>query len=295
MLGCLPVQRSRGGRMPRMTSIVLSITLLVAAMTATGEAVQYQYDALGRLASACFADQTKLVTYTYDAAGNRKELTTATASCGTTAFVIDTPVPVRAGTALAFKVRRLGATSGTNAVSYATANGTAVAGTHYTSASNSLTFNAGDFDKTITVSTTAGSVASGSANLLVNLSAPTNGATVQTSQATGTLHPNALPAATNDTVWDTYYVFQVVPVYPLPNDGDPDGDALTITSASCVTTSGCSVSVVSGQYLNVSSTIAMYQVVVQYWISDGQGGTATATAAVGQFFDESPGCGEFQC
>lgn len=286
--------------MLRIARIALSVTLLGATMSAAGEAVQYQYDALGRLASACFADQTKLVTYTYDAAGNRKQLATATTSCGTTAFVIDTPVPVRAGTALAFKVRRLGATAGTNAVSYATANGTAIAGTHYTTASNALTFNAGDFEKTITVSTTAGSVPSGSASLFVNLSAPTNGATVQTAQATGTLHPNAPPSATNDVAGDIYYIYQQVPVYVLPNDGDPDGDALTVTSASCESGSGCFVYVVNGQYLQVTSTSApgpgiYYDVVVRYWISDGQGGTANATATVGQFLDESPGCGEFQC
>lgn len=267
--------------------------LLGAALSAAGDAVQYQYDALGRLASACFANQNRLVTYTYDAAGNRKQLTTTTVSCGVPGFVIDNAAQVRAGTPLTFKVRRLGPINATNAVNYATANGTAIAGTHYTASSGSLTFIAGDFEKSFAVNTTVGSVPSGGVSLFANLSNPTNGAVIQTAQASGTINANAAPVAVNDEVWGTYTVFETVPVYVLTNDVDADGDLLTITNAVCES-AGCAVSVVNGQYLMVTGTTPIYKV-VRYWISDGQGGTANATVMVAEFFEEDPDCGEFWC
>ncbi|HEU0225847.1 MAG TPA: Calx-beta domain-containing protein [Steroidobacteraceae bacterium] len=273
--------------------LLIAACLLGVTFAAVGDAVQYTYDALGRLASACYPNQSKLVTYTYDAAGNRKQLTTTAVSCGGPAFVIDNAVPVRAGTPLTVKVRRLGPINATNAVNYATANGTAIAGTHYTATSGTLTFVSGDFEKSFTVNTTVGSVPTGGVSLFANLSSPTGGATIQTAQATGTINPNAAPVANNDEHWGTYTVFQTATVYVLPNDVDPDGDPLTITNAVCES-SGCLVSVVSGQYLEVTGTTPIFKI-VRYWISDGQGGTANATVQVAEFFEEDPNCGEFWC
>lgn len=269
------------------------VALIPTGPVALGETVEYQYDELARLASVCYPDQNRLVTYTLDAAGNRNVVTTTSVACSVPRFLIDNAVPVRAGTPLVFIVRRLGPSGTTHGVSYATANGTALAGTHYTATSGSLSFNSGETEKVVTVNTTSGSIPSGSRTMVVNLSNPTGGATIETAQGTGTINANASPVAVNDVVNGTYTVFETVPVYVLTNDSDADNDALTITNASCEST-GCIVSVVGGQYLNVTGTTPIFKV-VRYWISDGHGGTATATATVSEFFDEDPGCGEFWC
>lgn len=45
------------------------------------ETVVYEYDALGRLASACFIEASRRVVYVYDATGNRSAVETTSASC----------------------------------------------------------------------------------------------------------------------------------------------------------------------------------------------------------------------
>ena len=73
-----------------------------------------------------------------------------------------------AGTFL-FTVTRSGATGGTTTVDYATANGTALAGSDYTAQSGSLSFAPGETSKTISVSINDDSVAEGSEAFTVGL------------------------------------------------------------------------------------------------------------------------------
>lgn len=94
-----------------------------------------------------------------------------------------------AGTAT-FTVTKTGSTALSHAVNYATANGTAVAGSDYTAASGTLTFASAETSKTFTVSITDDTVFESSETFTATLSAPTNGATLGTASATGTITEN---------------------------------------------------------------------------------------------------------
>jgi len=71
-------------------------------------------------------------------------------------------------------------------VHYATANGTATAGSDYTATSGTLTFNPGEMTKTISVSINPDSTSEPNETLFMNLSAATN-AVIQDIQGTGTI------------------------------------------------------------------------------------------------------------
>jgi hypothetical protein len=80
---------------------------------------------------------------------------------------------------VALKVTRLGGSSGAVSVAYATANGTAVAGTNFTSATGTLNWASGDTAaKTITVTISNATPFTGNKTFSVALSAPTGGATI---------------------------------------------------------------------------------------------------------------------
>ena len=193
-----------------------------------------------------------------------------------------------AGSALSFTVTKSGSTALSHGVNYATANGTGVAGAQYTAASGTLTFTSGQTSQTISVNTTAGGVTSGSKSMVVNLSAATGGATIADSQGSGTINApatNIPPVAVNDTVSGVFTQFDSVDVYVLSNDTDSDGDPLTVTAASCAST-GCFVSN-AGSHITVTGTTIGTKT-VNYTISDGKGGTASATATVNKFYDS--GC-----
>jgi hypothetical protein len=71
-------------------------------------------------------------------------------------------------------------------VAYATANGTATAGSDYTATSGTVTFNPGDTTKSIAVEVLGDNVDETAETYVVNLSSPTN-ATISTAQGTGTI------------------------------------------------------------------------------------------------------------
>jgi hypothetical protein len=71
-------------------------------------------------------------------------------------------------------------------VSFATADGTATAGSDYVATSGTLTFNPGVTTQTITVNVVGDTTVEPNETFLVNLSAPSN-ATIATGQGTGTI------------------------------------------------------------------------------------------------------------
>jgi hypothetical protein len=74
-----------------------------------------------------------------------------------------------------------------HAVNYATAAGTAIAGTDYTTTSGTLSFAATDTSKTFTVATMINPAATTAREFTSTLSGATNGATIGTASATGTI------------------------------------------------------------------------------------------------------------
>ncbi|NQV69649.1 MAG: DUF4347 domain-containing protein [Pseudohongiella sp.] len=92
---------------------------------------------------------------------------------------------------LTFTVTRSGSTGGTTTVDYATANGTALAGSDYTAKSGSLTFAPGETSKTISVSITADTVSEDSEAFTVGLSniadASSSSESITDNSGTGTI------------------------------------------------------------------------------------------------------------
>jgi hypothetical protein len=85
-----------------------------------------------------------------------------------------------------FTVTRTGG-SGAFAVNYATANGTASAGSDYVATSGALTFGSGVNTQTISVTINGDTTSEPNETLFINLSGATNGTTIARSQATGTI------------------------------------------------------------------------------------------------------------
>ncbi|MEZ5892443.1 MAG: Calx-beta domain-containing protein [Parvularculaceae bacterium] len=92
------------------------------------------------------------------------------------------------GLGITFTITKSGATALSHQVSYATANGAAIAGSDYTAKSGTLTFNSSDTTKTVTVSTTEDSSVESNETFYLNLSSATNGATISDSQGVGTIN-----------------------------------------------------------------------------------------------------------
>ena len=116
--------------------------------------------------------------------------------------------------------------SGSASVNYATANGSATAGTDYTAASGSLSFDAMNLTRTVTVDVTGETAAEPNETFFVNLSGST-GATIFDGQGVGTIVDDDLM---------TYRIHQVqgAGAYssfdPTPSDSNP-GQLVRITDA----------------------------------------------------------------
>ncbi len=121
---------------------------------------------------------------------------------GTIANTDSAPVPSVAdvsaneGSNLVFTVTLNRASSTSTSVNYATANGTALSGTNYTAASGTLTFNAGETSKTVSVTSLTDSLHT--SDLSFTLSATANSVT---DSGTGTIvNTDAAPIATVNNV-----------------------------------------------------------------------------------------------
>jgi len=194
-------------------------------------------------------------------------------------FAVANASSVTEGGTLVFTVTKSGATSATTSVNYATANGTATAGSDYSATSGTLTFGPTETSKTVSVATIDDSATESAETVLLNLSSP-NGGTVSTGQASGTINdndvaPNQLPVANPDSHGVgrcDMGTFNVV-----ANDTDPDGNyPLSVIS---VTGAGFSVaSSTSVKYNNAGQTAGTK--VGTYTIQDTRGGQASSTLTI---------------
>ena len=105
--------------------------------------------------------------------------------------VADAEVDEEANAVLAFAVTLSRAPSGTVTVDYATADGTATAGSDYTARSGTLTFAAGETGKTVSVPVLDDAHDEGSETLTLTLSSP-SGAYIEDGVATGTINNSDL-------------------------------------------------------------------------------------------------------
>ena len=105
---------------------------------------------------------------------------------GAAVSVADAQVREAAGAVLAFRVRLAQAQDSAVSVRYATANGTATAGTDYVTASGAVRFAPGATERTVAVAVLDDGYDEGSETMTLKLSAPF-GAEVSDGQATGTI------------------------------------------------------------------------------------------------------------
>ncbi|MGH6617862.1 Calx-beta domain-containing protein, partial [Sphingomonas sp.] len=194
-------------------------------------------------------------------------------------FAISGAAPVTEGGTLVYTVTKTGSTAASFTVNFATADGTAVAGSDYTAASGTLTFASGDTSKTINVVTIDDTSVESAETVLVNLSAASGGAPITATQGSGTINDNDAvnqpPVANADTGSVPRCgsdFFNVV-----ANDTDPEGDyPLTVVSitGSPTFTVASSTSV---QYRN--STTAGTKIGT-YVVRDARGAQSTGTITI---------------
>ncbi|HEY0130861.1 MAG TPA: Calx-beta domain-containing protein [Allosphingosinicella sp.] len=223
--------------------LLAGCVLALASAAIASETVTYSYDALGRLTamtSSGSANNGVTTGIAYDPAGNRSaynvsgvvtpppeppEPPVTPAPPPPPAFAVSGGT-VNEGGNLAFTVSRSNLTAGTFSVSYATSNGSAAQYSDYYPASGTLTFTTGA-SQTVSVLTVKDNVAEPAETMLMTLSNPTGGATIQAGagQATGTINASAANAPPT-AVADNFSVarctagsFNVV-----ANDTDPEGD-----------------------------------------------------------------------
>ncbi|HET7575612.1 MAG TPA: Calx-beta domain-containing protein [Sphingomicrobium sp.] len=107
--------------------------------------------------------------------------------CSAVSFSVNDPPLVVEGNPLTFTVSKAGATSSSCSVSYATANGTALAGTNYAAKSGTLTFTSTQTSQNVVVTTIDTQRAKGIRTMFLNLTNATGDASITDSQGTGSI------------------------------------------------------------------------------------------------------------
>ncbi len=181
-----------------LAAILAAAILAFGARAQSVETTTYGYDPLGRLTqtgtSGTGAVNNGLSsTYGYDPAGNRSNVTVTPAPAPPAPSFAVNDVSVTEGGSLVFTVTKTGSTSSSFSLNFATADGTATAGSDYTAASGTLTFASTDVTKTITVATTDDAAVESAETVLVNLSGATGGSTISDAQGIGTINDNDAP------------------------------------------------------------------------------------------------------
>jgi len=215
----------------------------------SSETVAFKYDERGRLTKVSRSGSINNganACYTYDRADNRTNVTAGTIDCAPPpppvppSFSIN-DVAVTEGGNLVLTVTKTGTTSSSLSVNFASANGTATAGSDYTANSGTLTFLAADTTKTITITTADDAEYESPETVLVTLSSATGGATIGDAQGIGTLNDNEAPPACGGIS------FTIVS-YNAVTEGSPSTFIVTKTGT---TPSSCSVNYATA---NVTAT-----------------------------------------
>jgi hypothetical protein len=193
-------------------------------------------------------------------------------------------------------------------VNYATADGTAQAGSDYSTTAGTLTFTEGETSKTVSVPVVGDNVFEDDETFFLNLSGVTNG-TVADGQGLGTIlnddPRNQSPDCSNvtadpDTLWSPNHHLRLV---TLTGGTDPDGDTVAITITGVTQDEP-----VSGPPGNTAPDAApgfsSYTVQLRaerdggsdgrvyriaFRCDDGNGGTSTGQVVVGVPHDHRPG------
>ena len=184
--------KSTNARRRLRAAALAGAAVLAIAPASAQETVSYTYDALGRLVAVNHGSTGPNAgvssSYTYDDADNRTNVTVTVP--GPPSFAINN-VSATEGSPLAFTVTRTGSSTGTDTVQYATADGTATAGSDYNAvALTTLTFSPGQTTKSVSVTTIDDSLVESSETVKVNLSNASTGASIADALGVGTINDN---------------------------------------------------------------------------------------------------------
>ena len=160
------------------------VVLMTAPAAAQENRTLYVYDGLGRLVTETRPQEGGETVFTYDALGNR--LTAVETTLAAPDFDVN-DVSIGEGGVLTFTVNKSGAAIASHSLDFSTSNGTAGL-SDYQAASGTLTFAPSEFTKIINVQTTQDSTYENPETILLNLSNPTNGATITGAQGVGTIN-----------------------------------------------------------------------------------------------------------
>lgn len=238
-----------------------ALTLLASGPAAAG--VQYEYDAAGRLIKATYSNGV-VIEYRYDSAGNRRSIITSTipnqapvavndsASVGASSYV---DIMVRANDSDpdgdTLTVTAVGTPSGGGTVAIRSS------GEHVR-----YTAPATGGAKTFTYTISDGKGGTDSATVTVTVT--------QTNQP---------PVAVNDTA--SAIAGSTNAIMVRANDSDPNGHAIIVTSVTQPASGGGSVTIASGGgHVVYTAPFMTGNYSFTYTISDGHGGTDTATVFV---------------
>lgn len=159
---------------------LVAVALGVTEHRALAQTVTYEYDNLGRVSSAAYADGT-VIQYSYDAVGNRTVYTVSRPTAVGALQLASAAASVSEGGAgVTLTVIRTGGSYGAASVGYSTANGTATAGSDYTARSGTLAWVDGDAtSKVISIPINDDAAYEGNETFTFSLSSP-SGATLGT-------------------------------------------------------------------------------------------------------------------
>jgi hypothetical protein len=170
-------------------------------------------------------------------------------------------------------------------VSYATADGTATAGTDYTAVSGTLTFDPGVTSLLVAVPVRGDILVEGNETFLVNLSNVSAGATLADSQGVGTIVNDDAPGSVNDLyVWDIVFESRTRGKGGAIHDEriavvvrrDSDGDGVAESTDELVARASITVVLtgpVGGTFSGVTDNSGVYRTT---WLADLPDGTYTA-------------------
>ena len=181
--------------------LMMSVMAIAGSPTEAGETQTYSYDVQGHLVAVQYSgsiNNGQADSICFDPADNRTRYVSS--SSGVVASCISAPTPPQGGppsfaisssvygyeqTNMIFAVTKTGGLSSSYSVTFATANGTALAGSDFSAASGTLTFGPSETTKYISIAILGGGGVEPLENYYVNIASPSGGSTITTSQGVG--------------------------------------------------------------------------------------------------------------
>lgn len=263
-----------------MRALCLSTLILCGTAAFAAETQTYTYDARGRLKQVAHSGTVNNgvnTAYTLDKADNRTNQTTTGAGPALPSFSVN-DVTITEGGTLSFTVSKSGTATGNVSVDYATANGTAAAGSDYTATSGTLTFTPTDTALTVNVATIDDAAPENSETLFLNLSNPV-GATISDNQGKGTITDNEPVNQPPVTVADAATVSPHCTFSHdvISNDSDPENNLPLVLQS---VTGGNGSGTVSGNSVTYTTGANNFTAPLTYTVADSLGATSTGTYTV---------------